>query len=201
MNYWYFFLPLIAALIGWLVNHIATLFLFHPRHPRRFLGMRIQGLIPRRQEELAKSLGSFAARAFSFDDIEKKINDPQHWERIKPVVEKHIDEFLRTRLGKEMPMISMFIGDKTIETLKKVFMQEIGTLFPQVIGQFAGNIRNELDVQSSVTKKIASIPTIQLQQLFQSGLARETRAFKLLGALTGFIIGVIQVLVFLFFLS
>lgn len=201
MVYWYFFLPLTAALIGWLVNHIAIQFLFHPRQSRQFLGMRIQGFIPRRQEELAKSIGLFAARSFSFDDIEKKINDPQHWEKIKPVVEKHIDEFLRTRLGKEMPMISMFIGDKTIESLKKVFMQEIATLFPQVIGQFAGNIRTELDVQSSVTKKIASIPTIQLQQLFQSGLARETRAFKLLGALTGFIIGVIQVLVFLFFLS
>jgi hypothetical protein len=48
--------------------------------------------------------------------------------------------FLRIKLKDEMPMLSMFIGDKTITSLKKFFMQEIEILFPQVMKQFAANL-------------------------------------------------------------
>ena len=187
MQYWYLIFPLIGALIGFLLNSMATRYFF-------------KTVLPKQKTRLAEKIGSFAAQQFSFDELENKVNDPQNWEKIKPVVENHIDDFLRFKLGKEMPMISMFIGDKTIDSLKKIFMQEIGNLFPQVIGQFAGNVRSELNIETTVVKKINAIPADRLNELLYHGLKKPVSSFKLLGALTGFILGVIQVVIMLLLL-
>lgn len=44
-------------------------------------------------------------------------------------------------------MISMFIGDKTIEELKGVFMEELAIIFPILINQFSANLNKDLHAQ------------------------------------------------------
>ncbi|NPV27094.1 MAG: DUF445 family protein [Firmicutes bacterium] len=52
----YIAIPLISALIGWLTNVIAIRLLFRPVEPIKLplLNYELQGLIPRRQAEIAK---------------------------------------------------------------------------------------------------------------------------------------------------
>lgn len=50
----------VAAVIGGLTNHLAIKMLFHPRQPYTFMGKRVPltpGLIPKRKDEIADSLG------------------------------------------------------------------------------------------------------------------------------------------------
>src|ERR1700730_5329570 len=132
MNYWLLSIPVISAIIGWAITRLAITFLFRPYYPIKIFGFTLQGIIPKRQQQLAEKIGEQASSAFySFVDIEQKISDPDNLREIMPVIEKHVDDFLRNKLTKEMPFLSMFIGDKTIGTMKKVFMQEIETLFPE----------------------------------------------------------------------
>ena len=66
------------------------------------------------KKSIAEETGRFAgSQLLSFDEIERRITDPKSLDKIMPVIEEHIDQFLRVKLGKEMPMISAFIGDKT----------------------------------------------------------------------------------------
>lgn len=54
----------IAALIGGLTNYLAIRMLFHPRRPVRIAGYRLPftpGLIPKRKDEIARSLGKVVA--------------------------------------------------------------------------------------------------------------------------------------------
>ena len=89
-------------------------------------------------------------------------------------------------------MISMFIGDKTINTLKVVFMQEIESLFPQVMQQFAGQLKNDLNIEQMVVSKIAGVSSAQIESLLYKKLAREFRLAAMIGAVIGLLIGVIQ---------
>lgn len=196
MNYILFIIPVIGALIGWIINSIAIKMLFRPYQPKKLLGFTFQGAFPKRQQQLAETLGKLASAEFvSFDAIEQKISDPKNLEKVMPLIEKHVDDFLRVKLGKEMPVISMFIGNKTIDSLKKVFIQEIEALFPQVMNQFAGNIKAEFDVEKMVAGKIASIAPVKLEKTLLQALSKEFRYIKILGAVTGLIIGIIQLLV------
>ena len=136
MNYWLFIIPVISAFIGWVTNWVAIKMLFHPREPKKILGITIQGIFPKRQKQFAEKLGKLVSDEFlSFEDIEQKISSPDNLKKIMPMIENHIDDFLRNRLSVEMPVISMFIGDKTITKLKGAFMTEIiGSVIGFIIG-------------------------------------------------------------------
>ena len=50
-------LPLIGGVIGLVTNYIAVKMIFRPLKRRRILFVPFHGLVPRRQKELAKSIG------------------------------------------------------------------------------------------------------------------------------------------------
>ena len=112
-----------------------------------------------------------------------------------PMIEDHIDDFLRNRLSNEMPVISMFIGDKTINKLKASFMKEIELLFPQVMKQYAGNLKNELDLEQIVITKVAGFSSDKLEEVLYQIMSKEFRFVEIIGAVIGFIIGLVQVII------
>lgn len=194
MNYWLFIIPVISAFIGWVTNWVAIKMLFHPREPKKILGITFQGIFPKRQQQFAEKLGKLVSAEFlSFSDIEQKISDPENLKKIMPMIEKQVDDFLRVKLGDEMPVLSMFIGDKTIASLKKIFMQEIEILFPQIMKQFAANLKNELDLEHIVIKKVAAFSSDKLEEVLYQIMSKEFRFVEIIGAVIGFIIGVVQV--------
>ena len=188
MNIWVIILvPAISAFIGWVTNWVAIKMLFHPREPKKILGITFHGIFPKRQKQFAEKLGKLVSAEFlSFGDIEEKI---------MPLIEEHIDEFLRTRLSDEMPVISMFIGDKTILKLKSAFMKEIETLFPQVMRKYAGNLKSELDLEHIVIQKVSAFSSDKLEETLYQIMSKEFRFVEVIGAVIGFIIGVVQVLI------
>lgn len=196
MNYWLLIIPVFSACIGWITNWIAIKMLFHPREPRKIFGITFQGVYPKRQQQFAEKLGRLISNEFfSNVDIEEKISDPANLKKIMPMIELHVDDFLRDRIGKELPMVSMFIGDKTIGRLKGAFMNEIETLFPEVMKQYAGNLKTELNLEQLVVKKVTGFSSAKLEEILYRSLSKEFRQVGLLGALIGFIIGIVQVVI------
>ena len=194
MNWWLFLIPFIAAFIGWLTNRLAIKMLFHPREPRIILGYPIQGIFPKRQTILAEKLGKLISKEFlSFEEIELIISDPEKLNQVLPMIESHVDEFLRAKMSNEMPFLSMFIGGKTIDSLKKIFMLEIELLFPKIMKQFAGNMKAELDLESIVTQKVTAFSSDKLEEILLQIMSKEFRFVEVIGAVIGFLIGLLQV--------
>ena len=74
MHYGLILIPLISAFIGWFTNWIAIKMLFHPREPKKILGLTFHGIFPKRQRQFAEKLGKLVSEELlSFGDIEEKI--------------------------------------------------------------------------------------------------------------------------------
>lgn len=199
MNYWLIIIPIISAFIGWVTNWVAIKMLFHPREPKKILGIRFQGIFPKRQQQFAEKLGRIISNEFlSYADIEQKISNPDNLKKIMPMIEQHVDDFLRNRMSDEMPVISMFIGDKTIGKLKSAFMREIELLFPVVMKQYAGNLRTELDLEHIVVQKVSGFSSDKLEEILYQIMSKEFRFVEIIGGVIGFIIGLTQVAITLF---
>ncbi|WP_291912035.1 DUF445 domain-containing protein [Chitinophaga sp. CB10] len=168
-------LPIIAALAGWLINTIAVQILLRQ--------------LPKRRETLANELGALAGQQFSFAAIKEKLTDPEKIKSIIPVVETHLDGFLRDRLPKAMPVLSMFIGDSTINQIKSHLVAELDALFPVMIHQYLGNVEKDLNLEKIISDKIRNTTAEQMQLAVTHFLGRELTGFKVLGAVSGLIIG------------
>src|SRR5438045_1032322 len=122
----YIITVLLSTFTGWVTTWIAIKMLFHPRRPFNLFGFKIQGIFPKNQHLIAVKLGQVVCNELlSFDEIEKKVTDPANLEKLKPEIEAHIDNFLNNKLKEVFPMLSMFIGDKTIGQLKSAFLVEL----------------------------------------------------------------------------
>lgn len=176
--------PIITAFIGWLIHTL-------------FIKAMISSLLKRR-ESLAASLANMVTeKFFSFDQIEEQITDPVNIEKVLPEVEAHIDHFLRVKLSSTMPMISMFIGDKTITQLKQVFMAELQELFPSVLRNYVQNLKKDVDLEKTIAAKLATIDEAAFEADLRKLLAPQLRLVQQVGALTGFIAGMVAMVLFM----
>lgn len=195
MNPIIYLIPFISAFIGWFTNFIAIKMLFHPREPRKILWFTIQGIFPKRQRQFAEKLGKLVSEELlSFSDIEEKITHPGNIKKIMPQVEVHIDQFLREKLPKQMPVISMFIGEKTINEMKAVFLAELETLFPDIMKRYMTNLQSELDLEKIVIDKVSNFSSDKLEEVLTSIMSREFRFVEIIGGILGFLIGLLQVI-------
>jgi len=195
ISWWLYSIPFISAFIHWLTIWMALKLLFHPRRPKKILGFTLHGVFPKRQRQIAESLGRIVGQELlSFGDIEQTITNPDNVQRILPLAEEHIDHFLRVRLKESMPMIAMFIGDKTINQLKEVFMKELADLFPVIMKNYVTHLKDDLDLERIVVDKIANFSSDRLETMLNDILTKEFRFVEVIGAALGFFIGIVQIL-------
>jgi uncharacterized membrane protein YheB (UPF0754 family) len=194
MTWWLYTIPFISAFIHWLTIWMALKLLFHPRQPKNILGFRLQGIFPKRQQQIADNIGRIVGQELlSFGDIERTITDPENIKKIVPLADEHIDHFLRHKLKQSMPVVGMFIGDKTITQLKTVFLEELESLFPLIMKNYVAHIKEDLDLEKIVTEKIANFSSERLEDMLNQILTKEFRFVEVIGAALGFFIGLLQI--------
>jgi uncharacterized membrane protein YheB (UPF0754 family) len=194
MSPWLISIPFISALIHWVTIWMALKMLFHPRQPKRILGIRLHGVFPKKQKQIAENLGRIVGRELlSYEDIATKITDPNNLESMYPMVEAHIEKFLTEKLTVSMPMIAMFIGEKTIAQFKGIFMEELKLLLPELLKSYVGKLQNQLDLERIVYEKVAAFSSNKLEEMLNKILTKEFRFVELIGAILGFLIGLMQI--------
>jgi hypothetical protein len=105
-----------------------------------------------------------------------KLSDSTQIENLLPLAETHIDYFLRHKLTTAMPMVAMFIGDKTIAQFKAIFMEELKELLPE----FTAAYLDQLLSRDRLTKMIWNQLAIKLMSA---------------GACLGLAIGLVQCII------
>jgi uncharacterized membrane protein YheB (UPF0754 family) len=195
MNYWLILIPFISSFIGWFTNWIAIKMLFHPRMPIKILGITFHGIFPKRQQQFAEKLGKLvSAELISFQEIEKKITNSKNLDKVLPFIEERIDDFLRRKLSEVFPIISMFIGDSTINQLKTIFMEELKGIFPEMIKKYMQNLESELNLEQIVTAKVATFSSEKMESILNQIMTKEFKFVEIIGGVLGFLIGIMQII-------
>jgi uncharacterized membrane protein YheB (UPF0754 family) len=187
---------ILSAFTGWVTTWIAIKMLFHPRNPVTIFGFKLQGIFPKNQQLIAQKLGQVVSKEFlSFAEIEAKVTNPENIQKLKPEIEAHIDKFLREKLSDVFPMLSMFIGDKTINQLKGAFLMELESLFPVLMKSYMTKLEKDLDLEKIVTEKVASFSSEKLEDILNQITKKEFKFLEIIGGFFGLLIGLIQVLI------
>lgn len=186
---------LLSTFTGWVTTWVAIKMLFHPRNPVRVFGITLQGVFPKNQRMIAEKLGQVVGKELlSFAEIEAKVTSPDNLQKLKPEIEKHIDGFLRDRLKEVFPVISMFVGDKTIQQLKTAFLDELESLFPLLMKSYMNKLEQELDLEKIVREKVAGFSSSKLEDILAQITRKEFQFLELISAVFGFLIGLVHVL-------
>lgn len=149
-----FLLPVIfCGFTAWIISWLMMKIIFSPVKAVNFLGIKIQGIVPGKYNVIVQHLGTMADNLFSFNELEKKLSNPEIIEKLKPQIENHVDIFLKDKLSEVFPLISKFIGEKTRGQFKAAFMVEIESIFPTLLKDYISQLEHDLDIKELVLKK------------------------------------------------
>ena len=190
-----FILPIIAALIGWATNFVAIKMLFHPQDPKKILGITFQGVFPKRQRQIAERLGELVANElFSIKDVAQKIEELSTRPEALEEVGKRIEKTIREKLVSAFPMLSMFLSDEMIEKVTKLFQSELEDFLRASAQGLAAKMEDSVDVKSLVEEKVRAFSSNKIEELLIGFMEQEFRFIEKIGAVLGFLIGCIQVI-------
>ncbi|MGI6550199.1 MAG: DUF445 domain-containing protein [Syntrophomonadales bacterium] len=183
--------PLISAFIGYLTNVVAIKMLFHPREPFRILKFEFQGLLPRRQEEIALKIGEVVERELlSVDDLVSRFSTPEMQDKIVKI----ISERVRARLEDAMPrLVPHNLTRVLADLVEGILVRESRSLVAQVIESDSQQLTAEIRVSEIVKDRILAFEVSQLESLVKEVASKELRGIEVLGGVLGFLIGLVQV--------
>ncbi len=191
-------IPLIAALIGWITNYIAVKMIFKPRKPIKFLGIKIQGLVPKRQADIARSLGETIQRdLISHQDVTNVLQGGEITDEVFSFIDKQIDTMLADFLQKN-PMLTMFLNDEMLENIKTTFNQHLRSSVPDLLDTLVTKVEGKLDFKQIVEDKINSFDLSKLEEIVYRISSTELKTIEYLGGVLGFIVGLTQVAIMYF---
>jgi uncharacterized membrane protein YheB (UPF0754 family) len=194
-----FLLPFIAALIGWMTNYIAVKMLFHPKEPKKFIGITFQGVFPKRQNALAEKLGQLVAdELFSISDVSAKIKEFATSDEAMNEVGKRIEMTIRNKLVQAFPMLAMFLSDEMVEKVTGLFKNELKDFLSATSQGMGEKLEENLNVQEMVKERVNAFSSEKLEELLNQLMKKEFKFIELVGAILGFFIGCIQLVISLF---
>ena len=88
----------------------------------------------------------------------------------------------------------MFITGNTLDNIKKGIVKEFEVLFPTLVGNMTNNISNEVNIEKIVTEKVQAFSSDKLEEILMAIMSKEFKFVEIIGAVLGFLIGLLQVL-------
>src|SRR3546814_3549328 len=94
--------------------------LFRPLRPRRVLGLTVQGLFLRRQQEVAHDYGNLIAdQLLTPEKIWIAVLQGPLSDRVLALLQRHVKQAVDEQAGAARPLVSMLIGSKKYIEMKE----------------------------------------------------------------------------------
>ena len=189
------FLIVVGAIIGWLTNVLAIKMLFRPIRPFRIplLNITIQGLIPKRRNDIAKSIGNVVEKELvSINEIFDRLVTEENKQEVIAIIKEKLLKVIDYKIPAIIPYsIKSRIIDYFDEQINKDAMSILDSSVDGIISNTAYKVR----IGEMVEEKIDDLELENMERLILSLTSKELKYIELLGGVLGGIIGFVQAVI------
>lgn len=191
-------LAVVGALIGWSTNVVAIKLMFRPLEPIRIPGTRfsIQGLIPKRKTEIAKSIGDvISEELLSIEQIMDKFLLDMDKKQIIEQIKEKVNQIANEKMPSVIP--SMFKGI-IIQNIDKMIDESGDELVVEMGEKLTHKAIESVDISKMVEDKINGYNFEKIEEMTLRIAKKELKHIEWLGGVIGFFIGLIQGVIILY---
>jgi len=185
-------LAIIGAFIGWMTNVFAIKLLFRPFKPINILGFKLQGLIPKRREDIAKSIGETINKELvSMEEIINGFIEELDKSEIKNMVSDKIKEIIKDKLPPLIPVnfVMSFVDD--------VIQSQGDSLIDEITEEMVEKATTTIKIDKIVEENINKFDLEKIESIIINLAKTELKHIEYLGGVIGFLIGIVQGLIIL----
>ncbi len=185
-------IPIASALIGWTTNYLAIKLLFWPHQAYVVPGTRlkIQGLLSRRQKEIAREVSKVISQdLIPSGKLVEGIDKQQFIDNVSQSMDVFIDDKLDERMKLLPASLRKLSKDIFRQVMRRGLTSSMDTNFEDIANKFAANF----DLGGLVEKEIMELDTREVERICFKVAKEEFKFITQLGGILGFIIGVFQI--------
>src|SRR5690606_9872149 len=138
---------------------------FHPRREVKLGPLRIQGVIPRRQKDIAVQLGRIVAHdLLSAEDLSQQLTTEKSRQTYEAFIDDQTEHFIRKKLS-VIPGSSLLLRSRTLARVKSAFADELMEQIPPLVNALTRPNKGGLDIQHWVEEKVRAFSTDRMEDM------------------------------------
>ncbi|MCZ8156007.1 MAG: DUF445 domain-containing protein [Leptospira sp.] len=194
-------IPFTYGFVGWVTNWLALKMTFYPI---KFWGippyLGWQGIIPRKAHKMAsKSVDIITGRLMNIQEVFSRVDPIRAEKEFLPSLDVSIKETMEEFVNSVDPKLWNLIPDIVKEEIYHKVRRECGFTIRNVIRRLQADITTLFDVKALVLKKLSGNNVGLVVELFQEVGAPEFRFIERSGFYFGFLLGLIQMVFYIYF--
>lgn len=190
----------VGVLIGWFTNYLAIKLLFRPYREMNFIFFKIQGLIPKRRDEISENISEVVEKELiSIDDIAEKFKNSEFSEKmIDELLDNIISEKLQNSILEKNPFLKMFVNDSMMEKIKGYFKKTIFENREKIISEIIRIAKERIDFKEIMLEKMKNFSLNEIEEIILRVSKKELKHIEIIGGVLGGIIAIFQFFLMLF---
>jgi uncharacterized membrane protein YheB (UPF0754 family) len=189
-------MPIFGGLTGWFTDWLALKMIFNPREPKRYFGVfHWQGLFLKRRKEVAADYGELIAREIitPHNVLQAVLRGPLA-DRLFAVVQRQVTEALdrQTRLAR--PLVALTVGGRRYQQMKHSVAEKVMSRMPETLTFIEDYAEEAMDIRNTLVQKMQELTAEEFEELIRPAFQQDEWILITVGAVLGFAVGELQVL-------
>ena len=185
------FMIAVGAGIGYATNVIAIVMLFRPYKPIKFplIKWQLHGLIPKRREEIAKSIGETVKNELiSMEEINSQLLTDENKRKLVDAIKAKV----KTVVAEKTESIPFGLGSVVSNMVDDIVEVELTIFIYDQSEEMINDMTKDIDIGLMVEDKINQFELKKIEDIILKVASRELRHIELLGGILRAFIGLIQ---------
>lgn len=185
-------LAVLGGIIGWITNRLAIKMLFRPFQPVNIplINYKIQGLIPKRKAEIAKSIGeTVETELLSMEEIIMELIKGDNKDEILTILKNKIAEIIT---DKQSPLIPSVFKKMILKYINGMIDEEGDRIITEFIEDTVIKATESIRLSKMIEDRINRFEMEELERIAIKVVKAELRHIEILGGILGFMIGIFQ---------
>ena len=186
-------LPAFGLFVGYSTDWLALKMLFHPREPKKILGIRFHGLFLKRQHEVAGDYGELiAAEVLTPANLYEELLTGPASDRLFDMVLKQVNDVVRRQTSIATPIVVLAVGSRRYLDMKRRVAQRFMEELPAALKAAEEYTVEAMDVRNTLRTRLQALTSTQFEGILRPVFRADESTLIAVGAILGFLVGLSQ---------
>ena len=164
-----------------------------------FLFFKIQGLIPKRKNEIIENIADVVEQELiSMTDIVNKFKNSEiDGEVLDNLLDKIVGEKLKNSILEKNPLLKMFVNDSLMDKIKEYVKKSILENKEEIVEEIVKIVEDKINFKEIMLEKMENFSLKEIEDIILRVSKEELKHIEIIGGILGAVIAIFQFLLML----
>lgn len=187
-------LPAFGGFVGFFSDWIALQMMFRPLRPKKILGVTIQGLFIKRQNEVAADYAALISKQLlTSRNMMEELFSGTHSDRVIELVSRHVKQEIDLQAGIVRPLVVYAMGGEKYQRLKEQVATRILAQLPETMKHVESYAEDAMDIRNTLVTRMQQLTPEEFEGMLRPAFKEDEWSLIIVGAVLGFLVGEMQI--------